>query len=158
MIAKLSKFSFLVLLTLSLSSCFKYEEVTVENIKSVRLIEFSDQGLLVESEIKINNPNGFDIRIVDSGFDLYVKGNKLAKASIQQKLTIPENSSDYHKIRIKSDYKDFADGALVNMLAITMGGGKEISFKAEGFVVGKVFFIKRKAEFSHQETVPLKLF
>ncbi len=155
--AKSLRLSFLFLLLLSLSSCFKYEEVTIERVKSVKLLEFSDKGLVVESEIQITNPNNYKLGVVDSEFDVYVKGKRLAKARIDNELSIPKNSSEYHTVVMRSDYEDFADGALMNMLAITMGGNK-IKFKVDGYIVGKAFLMRKKVKISHEEEVPLKLF
>lgn len=147
----------LLLLIISLSSCVNFEEVKITGIKSVKLLEFSDKGLLVESEIQISNPNGIDLSVVDSNFDVYVKDKKLARAFIDSKLEVPKNSNEYHKVVLKSDYKDLANGALSNMMALTMGSD-QIRFRVDGFIVGKAFFIRRKVKVSHEATVPLKLF
>ena len=153
---KIYKFSIVLILILSFSSC-TYEDVEITEIRYVRLVEFSTKGLVVESDIKIKNPNGFSLSMVDSEFDIYVKGSKLAKASVDNKIKIPKKSEEYHKVVMKSDFKDFADGALVRMLGFSMGS-KEIDFKVDGYVIGKAFFIKKKVRVSHEEKVPLKLF
>ncbi|MFT6167853.1 MAG: LEA14-like dessication related protein [Vicingaceae bacterium] len=152
---KFYKFSVVLTLLLSFSSC-TYEEVEITEIKYVKLVEFSPKGLVVESEIKIKNPNGFQLSMVDSEFDIYIKGSKLAKASVDNKIKIPKNSEEYHKVVMKSDFEDFADGALIQMLGLTLGS-KEVDFKIDGYVTGKVFFIKKKVHVSHEEKVPLKL-
>ena len=154
---KLVKFSFLIVLLLNFSSCIQYEEVEITSIKHVKLLEFSKKGLIVESEIKIKNPNSFKLSVVDSEFDIYVKGSKLAKAKIDNKIVLPKNTEEFHKVVMKSDYEDFADGALVKMLGLTLGSG-DIDFKVDGYVTGKAFFIRKKVHVTHEEKVPLKLF
>ncbi len=158
MLVQLKRYSFLALIAILLTSCFKYEEVEIVDIKKVKLLEFSDKGLVVESEVKIKNPNNFDLSVVNSEFNLSIKNNKLAKASIDGKVKIPSQSNDYHTIVLKSDYKDFAAGALPNMLMLTMGGTNKVPFKVEGFVTGKAYFIKKKVKVSHEGIVPLELF
>ena len=111
----------------------------------------------MESELKIKNPNGFQLSLVDSEFDIYIKGSKLAKARVDNKIKIPKNSEEYHKVVMKSDFEDFADGALIQMLGLTLGS-KEVDFKVDGYVTGKVFFFKKKVHVSHEEKVPLKLY
>jgi len=154
---KFYQLSAVFLLCLSFTSCLNYEEVEITNIKYVKLLEFSKKGLIVESEIQIKNPNSFEISVVGSEFDIFIKGDKLAKASIKNEIVIAKNSKEYHTIVMKSDYEDFADGAMVKMLGLTFGSG-EIDFKVEGDITGKAFFIKKKVHFSHAEKVPLKLF
>lgn len=158
MLLRVKKFGFFVMMALLLSSCFKYEEVEIIDIKRVKLIEFSDKGLIVESEIKIKNPNSFDLSVVNSEFDLSIKNTKLATASIDGKIKIPKESNDYHTVILKSDYKDFAPGALPNMLMLTMGGSGKLPFKVEGFVTGKAYFITKKVKVEHEGIVPLELF
>lgn len=146
---------FFISIIFSLTSCFNYEDVEITNIKSVKLINFSSKGLIVESEIQISNPNSYDLSVVESEFDVYIKNNRVGKAFIDSKVEIPKNSTEYHTVVLKSEYKDLADGALGNMLALTMGS-RDIDFKVEGFIVGKAFFFKKKVEVSHEGKVPLE--
>ncbi|MDA9312353.1 LEA type 2 family protein [Vicingaceae bacterium] len=149
------KFSIILILILSFDSC-TYEEVEITDIKYVKLVEFSQKGLVVESEIKIKNPNGFQLSMVDSEFDIYIKGSKLAKANVDNNIRIPKNSEEYHKVMMKSNFEDFADGAMIRLLGLTLGS-KEIDFKVDGYVTGRAFFIKKKVRVSHEAKVPLKL-
>ncbi|MDB9963873.1 LEA type 2 family protein [Vicingaceae bacterium] len=149
------KFSIILILILSFNSC-TYEEVEITDIKYVKLVEFSQKGLVVESEIKIKNPNGFQLSMVDSEFDIYIKGSKLAKANVDNNIRIPKNSEEYHKVMMKSNFEDFADGAMIRLLGLTLGS-KEIDFKVDGYVTGRAFFIKKKVRVSHEAKVPLKL-
>ncbi len=152
------QFSILMLIAVCLTSCFSYEEVEIKDIKSVKLKEFSAEGLIVESEIKLYNPNGFDIKVVNSDFDVYVKGSKICKSRIDNKISIPKESEEYHTLIFKSEYKDLADGALPKLIAITAMGEEEIDFKVDGFITGKAYLFKKKVEISHEGKVPLKLF
>lgn len=145
------------LIVISLTSCFSYEEVKVKSIKSVKLLELSQKGLVVESEIELENPNSYEITVVDSEFDVFIKNTRIAKSKMDSKLVIPKNATNTHKVILRSDYKDLADGALSNMLVLTMGS-KNIDFKIEGYIVGKVYFIKKKVDVSHSGKVPLKIF
>ncbi|MDB4083189.1 LEA type 2 family protein [Vicingaceae bacterium] len=149
------KFSIILILILSFNSC-TYEEVEITDIKYIKLVEFSQKGLVVESEIKIKNPNGFQLSMVDSEFDIYIKGSKLAKANVDNNIRIPKNSEEYHKVMMKSNFEDFADGAMIRLLGLTLGS-KEIDFKVDGYVTGRAFFIKKKVRVSHEAKVPLKL-
>ena len=150
------KLSIILVALLSFNSC-SFEEVEITEIKYVKLLEFSKKGLLVESEIKIKNPNSFQLSMVDSEFDVYIKGSKLAKASIDNNIKIPKNSEEYHKVFMKSDFKDFADGALTKMLSLTFGSS-EVDFKVEGYITGRAFLMKKKVRVSHEAKVPLKLY
>lgn len=148
----------LFLISILLTSCFNYEEVEIKDIKSVKLVEFSDKGLTVESEIKIFNPNNFDIKVVNSEFDVSVEGDKICKSRINNTLEIPKNSEEYHRLIMRSDYKDLEPGVFPKLIAITAMGSDKIDFKVEGFITGKAFLFKKKVEIKHEGKVPLKLF
>ena len=150
-------FSLLIIIG-SLSSCFNYEEVEIKDIKSIKLLEFSDKGLVVESVIQIYNPNSYDLNVVDSEFEVSVKNSLIGNAFIDSKVEIPANSEDYHTVVLKSNYKDLAPGALATLMTITAMGGDDIYFKVDGFIIGKAYFIKKKVHVSHEGKVPLKLF
>ena len=146
------------IISMSLSSCFNYEDVEIKDVKSIKLLDFSVKGLSVESEIKINNPNNFKLSLVDSEFDFYVKGEKLGIASIEGNLNLPANSEEYHKVVLKSNRKDMSPNAIPMLIGITASGKDKIDFKVEGYIVGKAFLFKRKVQVSHSGMVPLKFF
>ena len=148
----------ILLISIVLTSCFQYEDVEIKDIKSLKLLEFSDKGLVVESEIQIINPNNFEITVVNSEFEVYVQGSKICKSSIDNEVKIPKNSEDYHTLIMKSDYKDMAEGAFVKLIAITAMDTDNIDFKVEGSITGKAFIFKKKVDVSHEGKVPLKLF
>lgn len=150
--------SVMLLIAASFTSCFSYEEVEIRDIKSVKLKEFSTNGLVVESEIKLYNPNKFDIKVVNSDFDVYVEGSKICKSRIDNKISIPRESEAYHTLIFKSDYKDLTDGALPKLIGITAMGKDEIDFKVDGSITGKAYIFKKKVKVSHEGKVPLKLF
>jgi len=151
-------FPILLFISILLSSCFKYEEVEIKDIKSVKLLEFSDKGLTVESEIKISNPNNFDIKVVNSEFNVSVQGDKICKSRIDNKLDIPKNSEAYHTLIMRSDYKDLEPGVFPKLIALTSMSSDKINFKVDGFITGKAFMFTKKVEVSHEGKVPLKLF
>lgn len=147
-----------LLLALSLSSCIRIEEVEIKEIRSVKLLEFSDKGLLVESQVEIHNPNNYDIKIVNSNFNVEVNKKRIGEAKIDQKITIPASSSEFHSLLLRSEHKDLAANAIPTLIAITATGKDQLDFKVDGFIVGKVWWIKKKVAVGHSGKVDLKLF
>jgi LEA14-like dessication related protein len=150
--------SLLILALPFFTSCMHYEEVEIQDIKSIKLLEFSDKGLLVESNVRIHNPNNYDLSVVNSEFDVFIKSSRIGKASIDSKVQIPGESNDYHTIVLRSDYDKLASGALPKLIAITAMGNENIDFKIDGFITGKAFLFKKKVHVSHEGSVPLKLY
>jgi len=158
LISKYLKYCLIGLCLISLSSCYQYEEVEIKEIKSVKFVELSEKGLVVESEIKLYNPNNYNIKILKSNFDVYVKDLKVGTARIDNKLNIEKDSERYYNLIIKSDYKDINESAIPKLIALTALGSDKIPVKIDGYLVGKVFLIRKKIEIEKEELVPLKLF
>lgn len=149
---------FFLLSSILFTSCVNYDQVEIKEIKEVKLISFSEKGLIVDSKVKISNPNIFDIKIVDSKLDVIVQGKPIGTTKIDGKLTLPSKSEDFHTLRLKSSFKDLGKNALANLIAITTNNSNRVDFKFEGYIVGKVFIIKRKVEINHEDSTLLKLF
>lgn len=160
---KINKFKYIAPLLLlaiflaSLSSCVDYDEIEIQEIKSVKLIDISDKGLLVESEVKINNPNSFSVSIVDSDIRFSIKGVEMGSAFIKDKLKLKNNTAQYYTLQLESKFKDMGPGYLGKLLQISSGNNKNVKFKFEGFIVGRVFLIKHKVEVDYSGNVPLGL-
>ncbi len=152
------RIALLGIITILLSSCFKIEEVEIKEIKSVKLLEFSDKGLLVESSVRIDNPNNYDIKVVDSEFNVTVNNKKIGKARIGSDLNIPASSKEFHTLLLQSSHSDLSASAIPNLIAITATGKDKLDFKVDGFIVGKVWWISKKVDVGHEGEVDLKLF
>jgi LEA14-like dessication related protein len=149
---------FFLLCTILFTSCVNYDQIEIKDIQEVNLVSFSDKGLIVDSKVKISNPNIFDIKIVDSKLDVIVQGKPIGSTKIDGKLVLPSKSEEFHTLRLKSSFNDLGKNALSNLIAITASNNKQIEFKFEGYIVGKVFIIKRKIKIDHKDSTLLKLF
>tara|TARA_R110002072_G_scaffold157619_2_gene308296 strand:- start:1710 stop:2189 length:480 start_codon:yes stop_codon:yes gene_type:complete len=159
MIVKNIRFYFTTfLLSIFLSACFSYEEVEILDIKSIKLVDFSDKEIIVNTEVEIFNPNDFDIKVVKSEFDVFMKGDRIGKAYIDNKLKIKKNSRMVHALVLKSDHTKEGLASIPKLLALTMNSPERIQFKVDGFIVGKAFLFKKKIHVSHQGLVPLKFY
>jgi len=150
------KLSLALLLPLLLNACFSFDEVEIKNIKRVNLKNFSKEGIEINAEIQIVNPNGFSIKIVGSEFDLYLKGDKIGTAVIKNKIKIPSNSEDYHLVELVSDPSDMSLNAIPTLLGMAISPPDRLNFRADGYIVCKVFFFRKKIEVEHQGMVPFR--
>lgn len=149
-------FNFLIL-SLLFTSCVNYDKVEIKDIQEVKLLSFSEKGLVVDSKVKISNPNIFDIKIVDSKLNVFIKDELIGTTKIDGKLVLKAKSEEYYTLRLKSKFEDLEGGILANLIALT-ASSNQIDFKFEGFIVGKVFILKRKVKINHKDTTKLKLF
>lgn len=151
-------FLFVSSILLTFSSCVDYEEVEIKDIKSLKLLELNDKELRVESEVKISNPNRFDIKVVNSEFNVKIENRDIGKSSILSNINLPSKSNDYHTIVFRSSMKELQNNALMTLMGITATGKDNIRFEVDGFIVGKALLMKKKVEVKHSGIVPLKLY
>src|SRR5690554_442668 len=91
-------------LLFTLRSCVNYDEIEIQEVKSVKLLNFSEKGVLVESEIKINNPNSFAVSIVGSELKFSIKGMKIGTTTIKDKIKLKGNTSKYYTLQLESNF------------------------------------------------------
>lgn len=132
-----------------------YKEVELKEIQSVKLEEFSSDGLIVKSKVVIYNPNSFKIKVSNSNIDIFLKNQAIGSAKIDNAVTLAANSTEEHTIIFKSEYKDLNTTALPMLIGLTAFGNKELDFKFKGTVTGKVFLFTKKVEIEHQEKIRL---
>lgn len=152
---KLKKLFYFLIISILLSSCVDYEEVTLSEIKSIKLLELGSSGLTIESELKLNNPNSYSIKVTESKFDVYIKNNKIGVASIASPLELSKSSDDYHLVKLITTFEENQANTLPGILAMSALGGGKIDVKLDGFIEGKAMFIKKRIEIVHEEKVPL---
>ncbi len=149
----LAKYSFITLLVFTLSGCLQYKEVKVVDVGKIGVKEISMKGIKVEVEMQIKNPNKYDISIVDSDLDLYLKGNKMGEAKIQEKVTLPKKSNKIHRFTIQTNVKDLLSGALPVLLSLLTENSIELQVK--GDIKAKAKGIGKKFPVDFKEKVKL---
>ena len=123
---------FLILIIATLiSSCLEYKEVKVVDVTGVGIKDISTKGIKVEVSMQIKNPNKYDISIVDSDLDLFLKGKKMGEAKLQEKITLPAKSNKIHRFTIKSSLKDVASGILPVMMSVLSSSSVDLEVKGD---------------------------
>ena len=70
---KVIKLSLGILFMLSLlPGCKMYQEVEVLEVQNVEVTEFSEDLVEVEVELLVDNPNWYNVKIVESDLDLFL--------------------------------------------------------------------------------------
>ena len=123
-------------------------QVTDVGIKNVSM-----KGIVVEVAMQIKNPNKYAISIVDSDLDLYVKGNKIGAAKIQEKVTLPKKSNKIHRFTINSTLKDVASGIFPLMMDVI--ANKSIDLQVKGDIKARAKGVGKRFPVDFKETVKL---
>ena len=145
-------FSFSILLS-TLVGCMTYKDVEMIEVTDVGVKDFTTKGVEVEVAMQIKNPNNYNINIVDSDLELFVKEDRIGTAKIDNKVTLPKNSNKIHRFIIKSSLKDM--GASVFPLMMTVMSGGEIEMHIKGDIKATAKGIGKRFPVDFKEKVKL---
>lgn len=143
------KFIFtIILVSLTLTSCFEYEDVQLLKVTNIHLNNISTKKIEIGVDLQIVNPNKYRINIVDSELELFLKGKKIGTAHIIDKIELPKNSDQIHKIAIATDLKDMLSDAIPVILGVLFDESIELqvkgNIKASAKALTKIFPIDFK--------------
>ena len=139
---------------LLLSSCIKYEQVEVIGVEDIGINQFSTQGVVVEISLRVHNPNNYKITIVNSDLDIFVKDKRAGKAKITNRIVIPKNSREVHKVIVKANYNELMGAIKGNFLGLLTGGSMDLRLK--GQITAKAKMLKKKFPVDFKKRVDLK--
>ena len=120
------KCSAIIFFILSLYSCLEYKEVEVVDIIEVGVKDISTQGVDVEVAMQVKNPNSYNINIVDSDLNLFLKGNKMGTATIKDKVTLKKKSNAVYRFTLQSSFKDIGLGGLPVIMGLISQSSMEV--------------------------------
>lgn len=143
------KFTLTIFLAaLTLTSCFEYEDVQLLKVTNIHLNNISTKKIEIGVDLQIVNPNKYKINIVDSELELFLKGKKIGTAHIIDKIELPKNSDQIHKIAIATDLKDMLSDAIPVILGVLFDESIELqvkgNIKASAKALTKIFPIDFK--------------
>lgn len=127
---KLKILSLLVLI-LSLSSCFKYEDVQILEVTNIRVLDLTTKKIEIGIDMHIVNPNKYKISITDSDLELFIKNKKIGTAKIKDIIELPKKSDQVQHIAIVTDTKDIVSGAIPVLLSLMFDESIELQVKGE---------------------------
>lgn len=121
----------LLLLSLTLTSCFKYEDVSMKEVTNVGINSFSAKNIEIRVDMRIINPNNYKISIVDSDLELFVKNKKVGTSKIKDKIELPKNSDQVHKIVVITNVGDMIGSAIPVILSVLFDDAVDLQVKGE---------------------------
>ena len=142
-------FSFLF----SLFGCMEYKDVEMVRVQNFGVKNMSAEGVNFTVDMQISNPNNYNINIVGSDMDLYVDNNKVGKAKLKGKVTLPKNSNEVHQFVIATNYTDLSSDPLTIMASVF--GGNTMNVEVKGFVKARAKGVSKKFPVEFKERVKL---
>jgi LEA14-like dessication related protein len=142
-----------IFVTLVLSSCGDFQDVTFEGIENVKVNKISQQGIDVDITAKIKNPNKVAFTIYKSDLDASFSNMNFGKALLTNNVKIKGNSTQAYTFNIKSDFSKLSMAELPNLLSIATSKSIKVGLKGN-LRVGKLF-VKKNYPVDMVKSVPL---
>ena len=140
----------LVLLFLSsmiLFSC-EFKDVDFNGIESYKVESFANNELLLKLAFKLNNENGFKIKVKPSKLNVFVEGQEMGIAYLDKKVVFKKKSEGVYETKLR--FK-LADGAMFS--AMKFIGKKQLNVRFLGKVKGSVFGLSKKFPVDETKTI-----
>ena len=149
----LNVFFFIALLaTTTLTGCYKQLEVI--NVEDFSEISIGLKGLRSNLDVKIYNPNLYDIELYETAITLRVKDIEAGDVSLSEIVKL--GARDTAIIRLHVVTREGAIAEILKADVINFIQGKEVPFSASGTVSGKSWGFKVEVPLEHSQNLSLR--
>lgn len=139
---------------LFLSSCQIYQEIEVREVRDIRIIEVTPDGIEAEVDLKIYNPNNYKVTILNVDADLYINGKDIGDAEINERVTIDKKANLVYTIKIEGDFTDLAGGLLESLIGSIFA--QTVNLRIDGTLKGRALLIGKSVYFEVDQDVKLQ--
>jgi len=132
----------LVALLFVLTGCFDYDDVVYQGIENVKMGKPKEGKTAISFNIKLDNPNNFNIKIKPSDLTIFLGGKELGDVHLTEKLVIQKYASRSYPISVEARLKDVAKSGLIGVFELATK--KTVTVRFKGFVRASVRGITQK--------------
>ena len=118
----------------------------------VDIVNMSADGITVDINVQISNPNDYKISVVKTNLMISLNGKDLGKANVKSKLVLPKNSNEVHKITVTIKGSQLK-AAMPSILAGALMGSMKMNIK--GTITAKAKMLRKKIDVDFTDAVSL---
>jgi LEA14-like dessication related protein len=135
-----------------LTSCFDYEDIDFKGVQKIGLEGRSRGTITVRIDVKVNNPNSYNIKIKRSSLDVFINGSKVGKTKIKNDVVLKKNHQDVYPLYLTFSEKELKSSALASIGSLLTG---RMKVRIKGDIKTKVYGIGKKFPIDVEEPVNL---
>lgn len=148
----INKFVIVFVFVLSIS-CLDYKPVELIQVTNANLISLSPDGVIIQLEAIINNPNDYDIKLTTKHLNLSINDNQIGIADFTEPVKLIKNSKQDYSVQVKSSIPK--DGNIdLGTIAIS-GLTSGLNLKIQGNIQATAKGISKTIPISISEKVAL---
>lgn len=138
-----------------MSGCFDYEDVEFKGVENVTVVERTDEEIKLRVDVKVDNPNKFNIKVKSSTLDIYINDKYVGKTDLVEKIVIKKKAEDVYGVVLKASTRDLMKAAMGSLGGLLKG---DVKIRLKGDVKGSVYGVSRKVPVDFEEKINLKDF
>ena len=133
-----------------LTSCFDYEDVEFRGVQNVGLEGRSEGNITLRIDMKVNNPNNYNIKIKKSALDVYVNGSRVGRTKMKNNIVLKKNYQEVYPLYLSLSEKELKSSALSAIGSFLKGSMK---VRIKGDIKAKVYGVGKKFPIDIEEPV-----
>lgn len=145
----------LLVMMLSLQACFDYEEVHFRGVQDVSVLERTEDLIKLKVDVKVDNPNKFNIKVKKSTMSIYINDKYVGKTTLSDKIIIKKNTEDVYGVVLDASARDLLKAAMGSLGGLMKG---DVKIRLTGDVKGSVYGVTKKVPVDVEENINLKDF
>ena len=135
------------------TSCLDYEDVEFKGVQNFGIEDRSAGNITVRIELKVNNPNNYNIKIKKSSLDVFVNGAEVGKTKMKNNIVLKKNHQDVYPLYLTLSEKELKGSALSSIGSFLKGSMK---VRIKGDIKAKVYGVGKKFPIDMEEQVNLR--
>ena len=132
---------------IALNSCITYKDVEFKGVNDVNIGDIKNQLIPIELNVKIYNPNNYNIKITKANLDIYLEGKHFGQSNAKKNIVIKKNEENDYSIVLETS-KSKIGQSIFSTLSMLLG--KNLTIEVKGTVTAKAFGIKKKFPISEK--------
>ncbi len=145
----MKKYTFWILAIVSvllISSCGKFEDITIHGMKGVKLRGIKDGRILISLTLDIQNPNNRKITISKIHLKAWLNNRELGTLKNSSRIVLKPNSREEYQVPIEIVLRTSAD--IFKLMTLKEDIINQLTI--EGFIKGRVMCISKKIKIEKQ--------
>ncbi len=144
------KMGCLLVLLFVFTAC-SFEDVQFREAENFKLNKIEGRTISVSFDAILNNPNGYNLKVKPSSFDLYINGSHVGIIQLDEKIKIIKRSESTVAVPVTAE---LLNGALPKLIAGALK--KTATVRIVGTVKGGVSIFSTKRKIDETREIPLR--
>ncbi len=141
---------YLLVLLFVFSAC-SFEDVQFKEAQNFKITKLEGKKLSLSFDAILNNPNGYNLKVKPSTFDLYINGDHVGIIHLDERVKIVKRSESSVSVPVSAE---LVNGALPKLIAGALK--KTATVRIVGTVKGGVSIFSKKKKIDETREIPLR--